>query len=80
MKKLLKFAGLAIVAIAWASAAQPSFAQCAGACASELTQLLNMAQAGGPACHSGQHPHDRHQPVASRHREYDAFKFPNMEQ
>ena len=44
MKKLLKFAGLAIVAIAWASAAQPSFAQCAGACASELTQLLNMAK------------------------------------
>ena len=44
MKKLLKFAGLAIVAIAWASAAQPSFAQCAGACASELTQLLNLAR------------------------------------
>ena len=44
MKKLLKFAVLAIVAIAWASAAQPSFAQCAGACASEVTQLLNMAR------------------------------------
>ena len=44
MKKLLKFARLAIVAIAWASAAQPSFAQCAGACASELTQLLNLAR------------------------------------
>ena len=41
MKKWLK---LMIVAIAWASAAQPSLAQCAGACASELTQLLNMAQ------------------------------------
>ena len=44
MKKLLKFAGLAIIAIAWASAAQPSFAQCAGPCASELTQLLNLAR------------------------------------
>ena len=44
MKKLLKFAGLGVVAIVWASAAQPSLAQCAGACASELTQLLNMAQ------------------------------------
>ena len=44
MKKLLKFARLAIVAIAWASAAQPSFAQCAGPCASELTQLLNLAK------------------------------------
>ena len=44
MKKLLKFARLAIIAIAWASAAQPSFAQCAGPCASELTQLLNMAR------------------------------------
>ena len=62
MKKLLKFAGLAVIAIApapsrqaggsgsneaalsWASAAQPSFAQCAGPCASELTQLLNLAR------------------------------------
>jgi hypothetical protein len=44
MKKPLKFARLAIVAIAWASAAQPGFAQCAGPCASELTQLLNLAR------------------------------------
>jgi P-type conjugative transfer protein TrbJ len=44
MKKLLKFARLAIIAIAWASAAQPSFAQCTGPCASELTQLLNLAR------------------------------------
>ena len=44
MKKLLKFARLAIIAIAWASAAQPGFAQCAGPCASELTQLLNLAR------------------------------------
>ena len=60
MKKLLKFARLAIVAIAWASAAQPGFAQCAGPCASELTQLLNMARLVDQLATQGKHPHDRH--------------------
>ena len=79
MKKLLKFARLAIIAIAWASAAQPGFAQCA-AMRQRANPAIESGAAGGPACHSGQHPHDRHQPAASRHREYDTFYLPIDEQ
>ena len=74
MKTLLKIACVAFAAVL-ASNTQPGFAQtvyCTN-CASEITQLLNLARLVSQLETQGKYSHNKHQPVPEYDGKHDAI-------